>query len=315
MTTVEENIAFQDACRQWGEAMLPLLSPGAIVLMFGGTRMFEWLNTGMQLEGFEHWETINWLHSQGFPKAQDISKLIDKANGDKRGEVIGTSSGPNHSRYKGERYSETRQTTFGPVQDQPLKTAPGSPTSAPWSGHKTCALNPAWEPILCFRAPRQGMTYAEIALKFGSGALNVDGTRLPSGRYPANLILDEESAAMLGEWSRFFYCAKASSRERNAGCEDLPNDHPTVKPLALCRHLATLLLPPPSVAPRRLWVPFCGSGSEMIGAMQAGWDEIVGVEQNPDYCQIADRRLEYWRKASVSHDVLPLASPGRTDAA
>ena len=74
--------------------------------------------------------------------------------------------------------------------------------------------------------------------------------------------------------------------------------HPTVKPLALCRHLATLLLPAASVAPRRLLVPFAGSGSEMIGAMQAGWDEIVGIEQDSDYCEIAKLRLQHWRMAS-----------------
>jgi site-specific DNA-methyltransferase (adenine-specific) len=152
--------------------------------------------------------------------------------------------------------------------------------------------------------------------------------------------LDEEAAKLLGERSRFFYCAKASKQERNAGCEDLPlinsgmsngaqthgdgydkgrgiglnrvigrkNIHPCVKPLALARHLATLLLPPTSVAPRRLLVPFLGSGSEMIGAMQAGWDEIVGIEQDFQYCEIAKRRVNYWRS-------LPPESPEGTEAA
>jgi hypothetical protein len=181
------------------------------------------------------------------------------------------------------------------------------------------------------------------------------------GRYPANLILDEGSAKLLdaqsgvsksrkdaggqpkkggdiylhgmqirngsthadeGGASRFFYVAKASRRERDAGLDaiepqttddgrNIPIDnpfqrgkrlrhnyHPTVKPLALTRYLATLLLPPVSVAPRRLLVPFAGSGSEMIGAMQAGWDEIVGIEQDSDYCEIAKLRLQHWRMAS-----------------
>jgi len=102
--------------------------------------------------------------------------------------------------------------------------------------------------------------------------------------------------------SRFFYVAKASKKERNAGCEDLLNDHPTIKPLALCCYLAKLLLPPASVSPRRLLVPFSGSGSEMIGGVQAGWDEVVGIEQNPHYCEIANRRIEYWRMASQNYD-------------
>jgi site-specific DNA-methyltransferase (adenine-specific) len=240
-----------------------------------------------------------------------------------------------------------------------------------WQGYRTPAIKPAYEPILCFRAPRQGLTYAELALRFGTGGLNIEGSRIGvdvipthnapagafaggepgrgsdprsynehSGRFPTNLILDEEAAKLLGERSRFFYCAKASRQERNAGCEDLPlinsgmsngaqthgdgydkgqgiglnrvigrrNPHPCVKPLALARHLATLLLPPASVAPRRLLVPFAGTASEVIGAMQAGWDEIVGIEQDARYCEIAKRRVDYWRR-------LPPESPDRTDAA
>ncbi len=184
-------------------------------------------------------------------------------------------------------------------------------------------------------------------MEYGSGALNVDGGRIgagallwdtprggifspsdgkhgeikrsqsPVGRYPANLVLDEESAEMLDEQagdlsqcggpkktthntgmfgigvpgfqmygdkggpSRFFYCAKASRSERGKA-----NKHPTVKPTALTKWLATLLLPPESVKPRRLLVPFAGSGSEMIGAIEAGWDEVVGVEQSEQYADI-----------------------------
>jgi hypothetical protein len=365
MTTVQENIVFQQACKEWGEAMLPHLHPGALVMMFAGPRMFEWLSTGMQMAGFEHWDTFCWLHGEGFPKAMDIGKQVAKLTGE---QPIAEIPNPAY-----EFMPNSGQTSTGWVGQIP-KTK--QIYANEWQGYKTPALKPAWEAILCFRAPRKGMTYAELATTYGTGCLNVDGGRIGSetisthnapagtfaggepgrgsdtnsyhehsGRYSANLILDEESAAMLDEQSgnsvsgiqrqprgtggissgisntpcgpqygdrggasRFFYVAKASSRERNAGCEDLPNDHPCVKPLALCRHLAALLLPPVSVSPRRLWVPFCGSGSEMIGALQAGWDEIVGVEQNAHFCEIANRRIEYWR-------MLPPASPGRTDAA
>jgi DNA modification methylase len=356
-TALQENTAFQRECKEWGEAMLPLLFPGALVMMFAGPRMWDWVATGMQMAGFEHWDTMMWLYGSGFPKAMDIGRQVAKF------------------------IPETKQ-VYGNE----------------WQGFKTPALKPSWEPILCFRAPRQGITYAELAFRFGTGALNADGGRIAAekpiashrmangghgqttgtfngvyqagdsgkytqdlGRYPANLILDEESAKLLdaqsgvsksrrdaggqpkkggdiylhgmqirngsthadeGGVSRFFYVAKASKKERNAGLDEIApqttddgrnipinnpfqrgktlrrNIHPTVKPLALCRYLATLLLPPESVAPRRLLVPFAGSGSEMIGAMQAGWDEIVGIEQNPHYCEIARARLQHWRMAS-----------------
>lgn len=117
----------------------------------------------------------------------------------------------------------------------------------------------------------------------------------------------------VGGASRFFYVAKASREERDLGCESLPlrtsadtvereegsaglnspragagrtsgarNYHPTVKPVDLNRWLAGLLLPPPREgAQRRILVPYAGSGSEMIGALLAGWDLVEGVEREP----------------------------------
>jgi len=62
---------------------------------------------------------------------------------------------------------------------------------------------------------------------------------------------------------------------------------------ALLRYLATLILPPEHVA-SRLLVPFAGSGSEMIGAYQAGWEEVVGIELDAEYWRIARCRIAHW---------------------
>ena len=91
-----------------------------------------------------------------------------------------------------------------------------------------------------------------------------------------------------GGASRFFYCAKASRSERGEG-----NTHPTVKPLKLCEYLARLILPPARESPRCLLVPFSGSGSEMIGALRAGWDHVMGIEISEPYCRIAEARLAH----------------------
>lgn len=115
------------------------------------------------------------------------------------------------------------------------------------------------------------------------------------------------------------YEAKASPSEREAGLDHLLpskvgdgrqtpidnpyqrgeterlNVHPTVKPVGLTEWLAKLLLPPPFYAPRRILIPFAGSGSEMIGAMRAGWEHVYGIELSTEYAQIACARLEYWR--------------------
>jgi DNA modification methylase len=74
------------------------------------------------------------------------------------------------------------------------------------------------------------------------------------------------------------------------------NPHPTLKPIALAKYLATLLLPPDEYAPRRILIPFSGVGSEMVGAALAGWEHIVGIEFDTenDYVEIAKKRIEYW---------------------
>lgn len=74
------------------------------------------------------------------------------------------------------------------------------------------------------------------------------------------------------------------------------NTHPTIKPIALTRWLATLLLPPAMYVPRRLLVPFAGVASEMIGAMLAGWEDVTGIELEADHVAIAEARLAYWQQ-------------------
>jgi len=83
------------------------------------------------------------------------------------------------------------------------------------------------------------------------------------------------------------------------------NPHPTVKPIDLCRYLASLLLPPPEYYPRRLFVPFSGVASECIGAHLAGWDEITGVESDTEnaYIEVARKRIKHWTKEPVVLDL------------
>lgn len=125
----------------------------------------------------------------------------------------------------------------------------------------------------------------------------------------------------LEEAPPFIYQPKASSTERDAFLEDFPaitvddgretpidnallrgmtlrrNPHPCLKPLSLNKYLAGLLLPPAAYAPRRLLVPFAGVGSEYIGAMLAGWDEVIGVEITADYIPYAEARIAGFRQA------------------
>jgi site-specific DNA-methyltransferase (adenine-specific) len=95
--------------------------------------------------------------------------------------------------------------------------------------------------------------------------------------------------------------------------EMVHNHHPCLKPIALARWLATLLLPPPLNRPRRILVPFSGSGSEMIGAIRAGFEEVIGVERERDYCDIASARLERWSHVPLRLNESDAVSSSRTD--
>lgn len=142
-----------------------------------------------------------------------------------------------------------------------------------------------------------------------------------SGIFDSNLRRDRHewsSYADSGGASRFFYTAKAARWEREAGLEDFDpqavgdgrqkpidnayqrgetqrrNTHPTVKPIQLIEYIARLLLPPMLDAPRRVLVPFAGSGSEMIGCQLAGWEDVVGIEREAEYCAINRQRVAWW---------------------
>ncbi len=92
---------------------------------------------------------------------------------------------------------------------------------------------------------------------------------------------------------------------------DRHNSHPTVKPIGLTEWLAKLLLPPKEYAERRILIPFAGSGSEMIGAYRAGWEQVYGIEMSAEYAEIARARLRYWQGKShrTVEDVLSNSRP------
>jgi DNA methylase len=182
-------------------------------------------------------------------------------------------------------------------------------------------LRPSYEPVLLARKPFEGRTIDNIEAH-GTGALNTEASRV-NGYWPANLALshaptctgvgcgDGCPAGLLDGIrsdllpSRLFFCAKASKREREAGCNELPllqdqlyrrpavrlrrNIHPTVKPLALMRWLVGLITPPDGV----VLDPFTGSASTGIAAVLEG-RQFVGIEREGRYVDIACARLTHW---------------------
>ena len=212
----------------WREC-LRVLKPGGHLLSFGGTRTWHRIAVAIEDAGFEVRDSIAWMYGSGFPKSLDISKAIDKQAGAER-EVIGKHPAPagKSMLMTGDR-TETGAGFWATGGDVDL-TAPATPEAQQWEGWGT-ALKPAFEPIIVARKPLIG-TVAENVLIYGTGGLNIDGSRVgnetikssgqgiksgannyigggkdrqpPSehqGRWPANVILDEYTAGLLDEQS------------------------------------------------------------------------------------------------------------------
>lgn len=208
-------------------------------------------------------------------------------------------------------------------------------------------LHPNNEPICVARKPLSEKSVAENVLKWGTGGINIDGCRVGlrkenesgwsktgskasenrsmsganyerkakseagMGRFPANIILDEEAGELLGEPSRFFYCAKASKSERNEGLENnvtqkvndgrqtpidnafqrgetlRKNIHPTVKPIKLIEYLVKLVTPKGGVSLDL----FEGSGTHALACINLGFN-YIGFELEEDYMTISKGRIE-----------------------
>ena len=111
----------------------------------------------------------------------------------------------------------------------------------------------------------------------GKGASTKSGGVFGSG----NSVTSEYMPASKGSAARFFYCAKASKKDRDEG-----NTHPTVKPTSLMQYLCRLVTP----AGGTVLDPYMGSGSTGKAAMKEGFG-FVGCKLDPEYYEIASARI------------------------
>jgi len=202
-----------------------VLKPGGHVIAFGGTRAYHRLASAIEDAGFEKRDSIAeacsldptvrafvdsldaaqldaflrladligfegllaWVYGTGFPKSHNVSKAIDRHNGDDR-PVVG------HERIS----NDIRGGALLDVAHDGLRpgfvraiTSAASAASAAWDGWGT-ALKPAWEPIVLARKPLVG-TVAENVLAHGTGALNLDGCRVEMSAQDASYIAERIS--------------------------------------------------------------------------------------------------------------------------
>ena len=303
----------------WKE-VLRVMKPGAYGLVFASSRTQDLMGLSLRIAGFEIRDCVTWLYGSGFPKSHDISKAIDKIKGANR-KVIAIDKRYNEPSGlvkvgQGERVLIERKIT-----------APSTQEAQQWDGWGT-ALKPSYEPALLIRKPLD-QSVAKNILEWGVGGLNIDGCRIDTdevfisgdhyggtatgfggygkggkiydkGRYPSNTIMDDAASSLLKEQSRFFYTAKASPSERSAGITR--NIHPTVKPIEIMRYLCRLITPPGGL----ILEPFLGSGTTAIAAHKENF-EIIGIEREQEYIEIAKARLEYWK--THEHAMTPQNPP------
>ncbi len=152
------------------EACLRVLKPGGHLVVFGGTRTHHRMWVAIEDAGFEVRDMLLWMYGQGFPKSLDVSKAIDKAAGADR-ERLGVRSSyrPAANAVRDPKGFQDRSDGF--------ITAPATDGAKKWDGWGT-ALKPACEPILLARKPLSEKTVAANVLKHGTGALNIDATRI-----------------------------------------------------------------------------------------------------------------------------------------
>jgi site-specific DNA-methyltransferase (adenine-specific) len=336
--------------QDWAEECLRVLKPGGHLLAFGGSRTFHRLAVAVEDAGFEIRDQIMWLYGSGFPKSHNLPG------------GIGTALKPAH-----EPVVVARKPLIGTVAQNVERFGVGGLNIDGCRVATDDSLGGGAEKSVAIEGKGEGWQRPWMR---DEGAVEAHAARVRAnvekaetqGRWPANLVLDEQAGAMLdaqsgegksgvavrhngvaggeigppgakavgtpdmgygdtGGASRFFYTAKASRAERNAGldgfeeresgalvattkgqlkdlrCGDdyerpIPvraNVHPTVKPIDLMRWLVRLVTPPGGT----VLDPFTGSGTTGVAAGLEGFD-FIGIEREPEYAEIAQARIEWW---------------------
>ena len=209
-----------------------VLKPGGHVLSFGGTRTYHRMAVNIEDAGFEIRDQIQWLYSTGFPKSHNIGKSVDKVRGNDR-EVVGELD----TQIFDNPTLKEQGSMMGSPSDRKIGKIDITKGTSEWEGWGT-ALKPANEPICLARKPLSEKTIVDNVLRWGTGGINIDGCRIEGaygtgqneimerdadifndgenkmtghkkkimvsneeGRFPANIILDEEAGQVLDEQS------------------------------------------------------------------------------------------------------------------
>ena len=186
----------------WEQA-LRVLKPGGYLLAFAGTRTQHRMAVRIEDAGFEIRDMIAWVYGSGFPKSLNISKSLDKMAGAER-EVISekktNSGGMAHISKTNAEHGFRPNAYTGNSDDKTAQnviqvTAPTTDEAKQWEGWGT-ALKPALEPITVARKPLEEKTVAANVLKYATGGINIDESRIPT-----NPDVDDARLGGNGSWA------------------------------------------------------------------------------------------------------------------
>ena len=211
-----------------------VLKPGGHLLSFAGSRTYHRMAVRVEDAGFEIRDQIMWIYGSGFPKSHNIGKSVDKLLGNER-EVVGKKGGKIDFSKTKKGDTSFYETAWGDKDYVELEITKGNSQYEGWG----TALKPAHEPIVMARKPLSEKTVVNNVLEWGTGGINIDESRVgvestddifaknphtkggyghgnasiygksngsenydPSaGRFPANIIFDEEAGKILDEQS------------------------------------------------------------------------------------------------------------------
>jgi site-specific DNA-methyltransferase (adenine-specific) len=333
------GVAFQVAT--WAAA-LRVAKPGAHLLAFGGTRTYHRLTCAIEDAGWEIRDCLSWLYGSGFPKSLNLDgdwkgwgtalkpawEPIVLARKPLSGTVAANveTHGTGALNIDGCRIEFANETDERESKDKNRHADFGSGArennvfgadNRARSEHGNYDAPGRWPPNVALDEEAARLL-DEQSGELASGKTHVLRRGATTGKgigYGSTAVGDAFPNATYGDTggaSRFFYTAKATRKERDAGLEHMPlkkggikndsgrgfserdpyaeirvrNDHPTVKPLALMQWLCRLVTPRGGV----VLDPFCGSGTTGRAALAEGFG-FLGIELEAEYAEIARARI------------------------
>lgn len=256
------------------------LKPGAFGLVFSSIKLMHHMMINLEDSGFIIKDVIMWWQLNGMPKARNIGVVIDKELG-VESEVVG------YYNYK-QGYGDDESYTH---EEKKPKKKPASDLGIKYNGFGL-GLKPSYEPIILIQKPlEKGLTVAQNTIKYGTGALNLEDTRIPfadgetkvghnphpNGRVMSNILLTEPNG---DDYDKFFVVPKVRQHK------DDFNNHPTIKPIHLMDQLIKLV----TSSGQTILDPFMGSGSTGVSALALDRN-FIGIEIDKEYFNIANKRI------------------------